>query len=353
VAYAAYYNLAVALAAADEMFAAENAYQAAIELKPDFLEARLNLGTLLEKKGEAEQALAAWQAAADLADLGVEADRKLHIQALNNIGRLLEIRHCLPEAEEVLSRSLLQDPQQPDVMSHLVHLRQKLCHWPVFAPLGEASSQALRDATSALALLSAATDPAEQLATARRYIAEKVRTDVPPLSDGSTYGHSRLRIGYLSGDLCSHAVSILTAELYELHDRSRFEIYAFSWSREDGTPLRHRVVAAMDHYIPIGAMSDEEAARCIRARTSPIWRSCPTEGLGSSETLVPSMKEKRLVQRPMKRRKSSPSLVGSTSAQGTPWLPKWRMRASSRRPSSSYRSPSRSRRMSRRSVVVS
>ena len=42
--------------------------------------------------------------------------------------------------------------------------------------------------------------------------------------------HERIRIGYLSGDLCTHAVGLLMADLLEAHDRSRFEIYAFDYS---------------------------------------------------------------------------------------------------------------------------
>jgi predicted O-linked N-acetylglucosamine transferase (SPINDLY family) len=49
-----------------------------------------------------------------------------------------------------------------------------------------------------------------------------------------------------------------------------FEVYAFSWSREDNTPLRARVVAAMDHYIRIDTMTDEQAAHCIRAHEIDI-----------------------------------------------------------------------------------
>ena len=39
----------------------------------------------------------------------------------------------LDEAETTLHRSLLLDPAQPDVVQHWVHLRQKLCRWPVLA----------------------------------------------------------------------------------------------------------------------------------------------------------------------------------------------------------------------------
>ncbi len=261
-AYAVWFNLAVAYNGIGDDSAAQGAYLKAITLNPAFVEPRLNLGTLYERLGRPEEALATWNAVLtevpDLADTPL-----LHLQTLNNLGRLLEIRKRLPEAEAILARSLELDPDQPNVLTHWVHLRQKLCRWPVFQPFGQVTVAQMRRHTSALAMLGASPDPAEQLAASRHFIEEKVVTDVPHLADPAGYPHKRIRIGYLSSDLCSHAVSILTAELYELHDRSRVEVYAFSWSREDNSPLRARVVGAMDHYIRIDRMSDEEAARCI------------------------------------------------------------------------------------------
>jgi predicted O-linked N-acetylglucosamine transferase (SPINDLY family) len=134
-------------------------------------------------------------------------------------------------------------------MTHWVHLRQKQCHWPTWSGLEHISRKQMEDGASALAMLSLTDNPDLQMAAAKRFVNEKLNPNVAPLTGGKGYGHSRLRIGYLSSDLCSHAVSILTAELYGLHDRSQFEVFAFSWSREDGSPLRARVVAGMDHYI--------------------------------------------------------------------------------------------------------
>ncbi len=48
----------------------------------------------------------------------------------------------------------------------------------------------------------------------------------------------RIRIGYLSGDLHMHAVGLLTPELFELHDRSRFEVWAFDWTPDSALPQR-------------------------------------------------------------------------------------------------------------------
>jgi predicted O-linked N-acetylglucosamine transferase (SPINDLY family) len=271
VAYAVLFNLGVCLSNAHDDPGAEQVYRRALELKPTFIEAHLNLATLLERKGEAQEALLLWNKVTGMASPAVAADKPFYLQALNNMGRLLEIRKQLPEAEGLLIKSLLADPDQPKVLTHVIHLRQKQCKWPIYEPIAGVSAQQMIEATSALAMLSASDDPQAQLDAARRFVAEKVMPQTAtPLAPADGYRHDKLRIGYLSSDLCSHAVSILTVELFELHDREHFEVYAFSWSREDGTPLRARVVQAMDHYVPIGALSDEEAARAIRAREIDI-----------------------------------------------------------------------------------
>ena len=60
-----------------------------------------------------------------------------------------------------------------------------------------------------------------------------------------------------------HAVSLLTVELYELHDRSKFEVHAFCWSPEDGTPFRERVRNSFDIFHPVGHLTDIEVADLI------------------------------------------------------------------------------------------
>jgi predicted O-linked N-acetylglucosamine transferase (SPINDLY family)/SAM-dependent methyltransferase len=269
--YAACFNLAVVLSNAGDDAAAEAVLRKAMAQNPNFVEARLNLGTLLERTGRPDDALAMWGAIlTDPIEPDIKTQPTLYVQTLNNLGRLLEIRKRYPEAEEKLAMSLRVDPQQANVMTHWVHLRQKQCEWPVYSGLEHISVATMMEGTSALAMLSASGDPAQQLAAARRFVNEKVNAAVAPLTGAHGYNHQRLRIGYLSSDFCSHAVSILTAELYELHDRSKFEVYAFSWSREDGSPIRARVVKAMDHYIRIDTMTDEQAARTIRAHEIDI-----------------------------------------------------------------------------------
>ncbi len=264
-AHAAYFNLGATLASQDDLPGAEAAYRQAIRLSPTFLQPRLNLGTLFERMGQLERAIAEWRWVEQNVSGEAPDNRPMVLLALNNLARVLEGKKQFNEALSFLTRSLSMDANQPDAMHHWVHLRQKQCIWPIYAPTLGVDQAFMRQSTSALAMLSISDDPAAQLAAARRFVEKKVLSNAPPpLAAPRGYGHSKLRIAYLSSDFCLHPVSLLTAELFELHDREGFEVYGYCWSPEDGSAMRQRVIAAMDHFVRIERMSDEAAARRIR-----------------------------------------------------------------------------------------
>ena len=257
-ACAAWFNLGVARMRSGAAEQAVTAYRAALRLKPDMAEAAINLGTALEAAGQTDAALGAWRAA-----LPAPALRQvLH----NQLGRLLETQGKLGPAAEELRASLLISPHQADVQQHLVHIRQRMTVWPAttldVAGLTEAEAAMNCGPLAALALFD---DPALQAATGADWIARKCPRPGDPLAPEQGYDHNRIRIGYLSTDFCRHAMSFLIAELLERHDRETFEVYGYCASPEDGSDIRARVLAAMDHHIPIKAMTDEQAARRIRA----------------------------------------------------------------------------------------
>ncbi|MCE4536489.1 tetratricopeptide repeat protein [Pelomonas sp. P7] len=244
---------------------AETVYRMALSMAPDFAQARLNLGHQLEHQDRPEEALAEWRRVYEAeAPEGVGTDPlSLRLHALNNAARLLEQLKRYDEAEALMRRSLELDPRQSDVAQHYVHIRQKQCAWPVYETFGEVTHNHLLMSTSLLGMLDESDDPALQLLTAQRFVLEKVaKVTEPPLHLGRKR-EGRIRIGYLSGDLHMHAVGLLTAELYGLHDREKFEVHAFSWSREDGTPLRARIKAGFDHYHPLHGVNDRRAAEMI------------------------------------------------------------------------------------------
>jgi predicted O-linked N-acetylglucosamine transferase (SPINDLY family) len=263
------YNLGTVLGGVQRHAEAEQVYRRALALKPDFTQARLNLGHQLEHLGRLEDALSEWRAVADLSlpldGLGADA-LELRLHALNNMARLLEQEKRFAESQALMRRSLELKADQSDVIQHYVHIRQKQCDWPVYEPVGEVTHNQLLTGTSLLAMLNVSDEPTLQLLTSQRFVLEKVvKYKERPYHQLHAKGQrdGRIKIGYLSGDLCMHAVGLLTAELFELQDRSRFELHAFCWSRDDGSPLRARILAAMDKHHRLKGLSDEAAARLI------------------------------------------------------------------------------------------
>lgn len=262
-AHAVQFNLGVLLSSLDDLPGAQQAYEQALALAPGFVQPRLNLGLLHERAGRPDEAVAQWRWVVEHTPRD-DANRPLVVMALNHLGRVLENRKVLDQALDALHQSLLLDPQQPDVIHHWVFLRQKQCLWPVYPPVPGLTEPQMRSATSALATIALSDDPAQQLDAARQFVARRFHEQPARLAPTSSYGHERLRIAYCSSDFCLHPVSMLTVQLFETHDRAHFEIYGFDWSPEDGSPLRQRVRAAMDHFIPIGHLSDQAAAALIR-----------------------------------------------------------------------------------------
>lgn len=255
--YAAWFNMGVIYAQCGDRASAIVAYQQALVLKPNLNAAAINLGLSLEATGASDAALAVWQGS-------MQPDDE-RTALLNQQGRMLEQLGRLQEAEQLLNRSLRIDSAQPDVIQHWVHLRQKMCLWPIFDEMAGVPVAFARDACGPLAALALTDDVAMQCAAIASWITRKTVACNEQLAPSRPYGHRRIRIGYLSSDFCKHAMSYLIVELFERHDRERFELFGYCSSREDGSDIRRRVLAAFDQVRFVGQLDDEQAARMIRA----------------------------------------------------------------------------------------
>jgi predicted O-linked N-acetylglucosamine transferase (SPINDLY family) len=109
-------------------------------------------------------------------------------------------------------------------------------------------------------------DPEVQRKTAEIFAHEKYpQSDV--LSQIERYPkHKKIRIGYFSADFRDHhPVALLTAELYEIHDRNQFEIHAFSFGPDTDDEMNLRIQAGVDHFHDVRTMSHKDAAILARS----------------------------------------------------------------------------------------
>lgn len=258
------FNRGALKAARGQPAEAAQCYSQALRLKPDFAPAWLNLGHLREREGRTEDALTCWREATDGVASGPQTTQEHRLHGLNQSARLLEQLRRYPEAEAAMRRSLQLKAGQLDVIQHYVHVRQRQCAWPLYDPVGEVTPNQFLLGTSALSSMGIHDDPALQLLAAVRFVKDRVPPPAAqPMHAAMPPRTGKIKIGYLSGDLHHHAVGLLTAELFELHDRSRFEIHGFCWTPETGSAHRQRILKALDHHVRLAGVDDHTAARLI------------------------------------------------------------------------------------------
>jgi predicted O-linked N-acetylglucosamine transferase (SPINDLY family) len=175
------------------------------------------------------------------------------------LGRLGEAIACFRTAVEL-------DPKLTSIRVWLHHKRRGICDWSGIEA-EEAELLALLDSSESaphpFSVLSMATSPAAQLRVARA-ASEGLKAPQPDYGPRRA-ASGKLRIGYLSSDFCRHATAILVTQLFELHDRSRFEISAYSHGPDDNSEIGARLRKAFDHFVDLNSLSDDEAARRIYA----------------------------------------------------------------------------------------
>lgn len=280
------FNLGTILFNQGDLAGAKSAYQTAIQLAPAFVQPRFNLGLIYEREGLIDAAIAEWRWIDDHVEPNQPDSRHLLLLALNNLGRTQENRKQYGTALDYLTRSLVIEAKQPDVIHHWVYLREKQCSWPVYTPIVGLSPESMQQSTSALAMLSLSDDPEAQLTAAHHFVKHKLLQNAPKLSADSGYGHKKLRIAYCSSDFCLHPVAMLTVQLFELHDREQFEIYGYCWTQQGHSELRQRVIDAMDHFERIDTLTDEAAANLIREHEIDILVDLHGQTLGARANIL-------------------------------------------------------------------
>jgi len=254
----AYANRGNALRELKRFTEALASYDRALELRPDMVEALSNRGMILHELKRPEEALPCYDRA-----LAIRPD---YIDALNNRGQTLQELKRFAEAQADFDRVLALDPGHDHAFSGAASCAINLCDWERrerLAPDIAAHVASGQSAFSSFVLFGYSDDPALQMQCARNYITNRIPKPLPALWTGQTWRNDKIRVAYLSSDFRSHATAFLMAELFERHDRSRFETHAISFSTDDNTPMRHRLVKAFDYFHDVRTSSDPLVAQVM------------------------------------------------------------------------------------------
>jgi protein O-GlcNAc transferase len=273
-------------------------YDRVLAARQDFAGVWNNRGTALRGLHRLDEALASFQRAATLAPGHFNAltnaavilwDMKRLPEALAAADRALGVQPGFAEAlyvkanvlrdlgrsEEALiayEAALKSNPAHPHALNGAAQVARIVCDWnrtEVLTPRVIENAPGGRAVIQPFVLMGYSDDAALQ----RRCAENLVRMFVPQrpaLRDVRRYNHDRIRLAYLSADFHQHPTARLMAELFERHDRTRFEVTAIAFGPDDGSPLRARLKKTFDHFEDVRGKSDAAVARMLREREIDI-----------------------------------------------------------------------------------
>jgi protein O-GlcNAc transferase len=167
------------------------------------------------------------------------------------------------EAAKAYVRLLQINPDYNFAKGHMAYEKMLACDWTGLAGLQQSICEDVRAGRKSAQPFGyqAFSHSAQDLRScAQIFVQEEHPAADVPLCQGERYDHRKVRIGYVSGEFRQHATSILIAELFELHDKSRFELFAFDNGFDDGSELRRRINSAFDCVVDINRLGDAQAA---------------------------------------------------------------------------------------------
>lgn len=160
-------------------------------------------------------------------------------------------------------------PNALHVHGMLAYAERESCRWAqaneelanMFDIVGRLEPTA-RVTTAPFAHITLTSDPLHQL-KACRLMSNTFMGVKPVVRQPEAQPAERIRLGYVSADFHQHATAVLMAEVFEHHDRSRFEVFLYSHGPDDKTPMRKRIEAAAEHFVNLEGQSDEVIAKRI------------------------------------------------------------------------------------------
>ena len=265
------FNYSIALRKIGDVTGSIQALQVCVRTAPDFGPGHINLGRAFEDVGKIDAALRQWREYSDL-NKDVNADRVSHkLMTLQHMGRVCENAERLTEAEGYLWQAIELRPDKTETAQHWIATRQRLCAWPTLKESEHVTRRQLVNSMSPISLACYADDPIFQLAKAYRYCQSFVGSpDVsgfqrPAVRQVMGTG-GRLRVGYVSSDLRSHAVGFALSEVMEWRNALTIETHAYYIGEpRHGDETQERLRRSFDHWTDLGELTDRQAAEKISA----------------------------------------------------------------------------------------
>lgn len=231
----------------------------ALAIRPDNAHAHSNRGAVLYGLNRFAESVASCDTAVALLPGNAEAH--------NNRGLACVRLKRYTEAVASFRRAIALEPPIDLLAGNLLMAQMHLCQWDGFeACVADLVQRIMRgeNATPPYVVLALTDSPALQRQAAENHVPKTFPANPVLGAFGKRARAEKVRIGYFSADFRTHPSSALTADLFETHDRSRFELTGFYFGPEVHDDMQRRIAAAFDRFIDVRTQADQDIARLAR-----------------------------------------------------------------------------------------
>lgn len=279
-------------------------YNKAINIKPDYFEAFHNRANAHLKSKNIEQALSDYNAA-----LNIKYD---YLPSLKGRASIFKLKNFFDKALTDLDKIIIFNPkdkkayldradiffdlnklslaldnykkaseldQEPSfIFGNFFHTKTKMCDWDNFEKdfsRLESNLKSDNKISSPYTVTTLLDSPELQLKCAKLWQNE-YKIEKKSKFNFEIKKKSKIKLGYFSADLRSHAMGHLMIKMLELHNRDKFELHAFYFGpnilNEDS--IHRRMLNCFDTFNNIKILSNEEAAKLSRKLEIDIAIDC-------------------------------------------------------------------------------
>tara|TARA_Y100001970_G_scaffold197024_1_gene239632 strand:+ start:1632 stop:3716 length:2085 start_codon:yes stop_codon:yes gene_type:complete len=271
-----------------------NNYRRALEINPDFAEAYNNQGNVLLKLKKIEDALKSYQKALEIKPDYVQAyhncgqayfEKKQLGEALKCYEKALNYNPDFAEAHfdkgnifveqdnneaaiECFQKALRLKPEFENKLGMIIHQKQRICDWNTLdQDIKKIENKILQSEKLSSPFFFLSINNSLNL---QKILAEKWFRNEFALVDNvfepnkKNKVNKKIKIGYYSADFREHAVGQLMVNLFELHDKSKFEVIAFYFGPVEDDIIKKRILLASNKFIDVSLKTEKQISKISR-----------------------------------------------------------------------------------------
>ena len=290
----AHFNRGLALHALKQHQAAVDSYNQSIAIKPDAIETYFHRGLALFELMQYQAAIESFDKTIALKPDSAEAyynranalyQLKQYSAAIESYDKVIAIRPAAADAyynRGLALRDLKQyqgaiesfvrvsaiNPDHEFLIGTRLYTKMCICDWrDADNQIAELMQKIQRNqkAINPFSFLALSTSLSSQRKAAEIWVKERHPAKFELARILKQAKGVKIRVGYFSADFHNHATAYLMAELFEQHDKSRFELVAFSFGPDMRDEMRTRLEAAFDKFIDVRYQSDQAVALLSRS----------------------------------------------------------------------------------------